>query len=59
MQAIWHLADVGDRTCDFLMKEATMPEQLEKTHEVQEVYLSIKSLVEDTITKDKAKKGKV
>lgn len=59
LQTFWHLADIGDRTCDMLMESASNPEQLEKSAEVQEVYQAIKELIEDTITKEKIRKGQV
>lgn len=59
MQMFWHIADIGDRTCDMLMEGATSPEQLEKTAEVQEIYQAIKELIEESVTQNKIKKGQV
>jgi len=59
MQTIWHIADIGDRTCDMLLEQAESPEQLEKTAEVQIVYQDIKKLVEDSVSKDRESKRSV
>ena len=56
MQTLWHVADIGDRTCEMLLENAESAEQVEKTAEVQIVYQDIKRLVEDTVTRDKEQK---
>lgn len=59
LQTIWHLADIGDRTCDMLLEKATTPEQMEKTTEVQENYQSIKDHIEETVLTEKKRKGQI
>lgn len=57
IQAVWHLADVGVRTCDMLLETATTPEQFEKTAEVKETYEAIQREVENSVEKSRAKKS--
>jgi len=59
LQTIWHLADIGDRTCDMLLEKASTPEQFEVTQGVKGVYESIKNEIESEVLKDKQRKGHV
>ena len=55
-QVLWHLADVGERTCDMLLETAETPEQFEKTNEVKNIYETIKIEIEDSIDRERNRK---
>jgi hypothetical protein len=57
-QVLWHLADVGERTCDMLLETAETPEHFERTNEVKDIYERIKLEIEDSIDREREKKLK-
>lgn len=56
MEALWHLADTGARTCEFLIAQSTQPEQFEKANEVKAVYDEIKSQIQAVAEVENKKK---
>lgn len=56
LEALWHLADTGARTCDFLIEQSTQPEQFEKANEVKAMYENIKSQIQSVAEVENKKK---
>lgn len=51
VESIWHLTDVGERTCDFLLESAKTTDQFEKTTELRDVYSKIKDQINEAVAK--------